>query len=161
MIIVDKIAAMCEAANPAYVFYHEEADMLNVKIDGLSRGDSFVWVDAVRTGTITKDRFGRKFETWTAQIYFSKFTDFGNDMRANPNPGGRVSSHGVKNDEILEAIRTEIVYPFLRLLDAPDVRKSLNAGQEWTRIPVRRPPSRFDGNEISYLLELPVVMPIC
>lgn len=161
MTIIDEIAELCRAANPAYVFFHEEADMLNVKIDSLARGDAFVWVDAVRSGVVQKDRFGRVTESWTVQIYFSRFTEFGNDMRANPNPDSRVSSHGEKNEQVLDAIREEIVVPFMRLLGTADVRRKLNGGAEWTRLPVRRPPSRFDGNEIAYLLELPVTVTVC
>lgn len=161
MEIIDYIELLCQQANPEYVFMHEEAEMINVKIDGLTRGMKFVYVEAVRTGAYVRNRFGVKSKTLDLRIYFCRFTDFGNDMRATFIPGGRVSSHCKKNEDILSEIEREIVDPFVTLLDTPDAVRRLTLGQPWTRLPFQYPPSRYDGNELSVMLQLTAIYPQC
>ncbi len=161
MRIIDYIEKLCAKANPDYVFMHEEAEMINVKIDGFTRGTRFVYVEALRTGAYVRNRVGVKSKTYNVRIFFCQFTGFGNDMRATIIPGGRVSSHETKNEEILSAIESEIVEPFVDLLDTPEAMRRLTGGQSWTRIPVQYPPSRYDGNEISVMLEFTVTEPKC
>ena len=159
--IIDYIETLCAKANPEYVFMHEEADMINVKIDGLDRGRKFVYVEAVRTGAYARNRFGARSRTLNIRIFFCQFTAFGNDMRTTILPGGRVSSNGKKNEEVLTAIEAEIVRPFIDLLDTPESLKRLTSGQPWQRIPFQYPPSRYDGNELSVMLEFAAIEPIC
>lgn len=161
MKIIDYIAALCAKANPEYQFLHEEADMINVKIDGFTRGSKFVYVEAVRAGAYVRNRVGVKSKTLNIRIFFCQFTDFGNDMRAAFIPGGRVSSHEKKNEEILTAIETEIVDHFVKLLDTPEAMMRLTLGQPWQRLPFQYPPSRYDGNELSVMLEFTVVVTEC
>lgn len=161
MKVIDYIETLCTKANPEYKFMHEEAEMINVKIDGLTRGAKFVYVEAVRTGQYVRNRVGVKSKTFNVRIYFCQFTEFGNDMRATVIPGGRVSSHETKNEEILTAIETEIVDPFIDLLDTSEAMKRLTLGQPWQRLPFQYPPSRYDGNELSVMLEFTAVEPKC
>lgn len=161
MKIIDYIETLCAKANPDYRFMHEEADMINVKIDGFTRGTKFVYVEAVRTGAYVRNRVGVKSKTLNVRIFFCQFTEFGNDMRRTVIPGGRVSSHEKKNEEILTAIETEIVDPFVGLLDTPEAMKQLTLGQPWQRLPFQYPPSRYDGNELSVMLEFTVIASQC
>ena len=161
MRIVDYIEQLCIQANPDYVFMHEEAEMINVKIDGFTRGTKFVYVEAIRTGAYVRNRVGVKMKTYNIRIFFCQFTEFGNDMRATVIPGGRVSSQNRKNEEILTAIEDEIVDPFVDLLDMPEAMRRLTLGQPWARIPLQYPPSRYDGNELSVMLEFTIVGPKC
>lgn len=161
MEIIDYIETLCASANPDYVFMHEEADMINMKIDGLNRGSKFVYVEAVRTGAYVRNRFGVKSKTLNVRVFFCQFTNFGNDMRATFIPGGRVSSHEKKNEEILTSIETEVVDRFVDLLDTPEAMKRLTLGQPWQRLPFQYPPSRYDGDELSVMLEFTVVAPKC
>ena len=161
MKIIDYIETLCTSANPDYRFLHEEAEMINVKIDGFTRGTKFVYVEAVRNGAFVRNRVGVRSKTLTLRVFFCQFTEFGNDMRAAFIPGGRVTSHEKKNEEILTAIENEIVEPFVKLLDTPDAMRRLTLGQPWTRLPFQYPPSRYDSNEISVMLEFTVVTPIC
>lgn len=161
MRIIDYIESLCAQANPTYVFMHEEADMINVKADGLERGDRFVYVEAVRTGAYVRNRVGVKSKTFTVRVFFCRFTNFGNDMRETVIPGGRVSSREKKNEEILTSIETEIVAPFVDLLDTPDAMRRLTLGQAWQRLPFQYPPSRYDGNELSVMIEFTAIEPMC
>lgn len=161
MKIVDYIEQLCAKANPGYVFMHEESEMINVKIDGLTRGDKFVFVEAIRTGAYVRNRFGVKSKMYNVRVFFCQFTEFGNDMRATVIPGGRVSSNGRKIEEVLAAIEDEIVDPFVGLLDTPEAMRRLTSGQPWTRLPLQYPPSRYDGNEVSVMLEFTVTEPKC
>ena len=158
---IDYIEQLCAAANADYTFMHEEADMINVKIDALTRGDRFVYVEAVRTGAYVKSRYGQRSKTLNMRLFFCQFTDFGNDMRATILPGGRVSSHEKKNEEVIASIESEIVAPFLDLLETPEAMRRLTLGQPWSRISFQYPPSRYDGNELSVMLEFSVVSPMC
>lgn len=161
MDIINYISELCAEANPGYVFMHEEADMINVKVDGLSRGSKFCYVEAVRTGAYVRNRFGLKSKTLNIRLFFCQFTGFGNDMRATVLPGGRVSSQEKKNEEVLTSIEAEVVDPFVALLDTPEAMKRLTLGQPWQRIPFQYPPSRYDGNELSVMLEFTVIEPAC
>lgn len=161
MEIIDYIEALCAKANPDYVFMHEEGNMMNMKIDGLTRGAKFVYVEAVRTGAYVRNRVGMKSKTVNVRIFFCQFTDFGNDMRATVIPGGRVSSHEKKNEEILTMIETEMVDRFVDLLDTPEAMRMLTQGQPWQRLSFQYPPSRYDGNELSVMLEFTAVAPNC
>jgi hypothetical protein len=161
MEIIDYIAGLCARANSDYRFLHEEAEMINVKIDGFTRGTKFVYAEAVRTGAYIKSRFGVKSKSVNIRLFFCQFTGFGNDMRSSVIPGGRVSSHWRKIEQVLKDIENEIVIKFVDLLDEPEVVRKLSLGQSWTRIPFQYPPSRYDGNEVSVMLEFTVTEPIC
>lgn len=161
MEIVDYIEQLCSSANSEYVFMHEEAEMINIKADALKRGDKFVYVESVRTGSYVRNRYGAKSKTYNVRIYFCQFTSFMNDMRATFVPGGHVTSQGVKNEEIIRSIETGIVEPFVLLLDTPDAMKRLTLGQPWQRLSFQYPPSRFDGNELSVMLEFTAIAPMC
>ncbi len=161
MEIIDYIAELCAKANPEYVFMHEEADMINVKIDGLTRGKKFVYVEAVRTGAYVRSSVGRRSKTLNVRVFFCQFTNFANDMRAVAIPGGRVTSQGKKNEEVLTSIETEIVDRFVELLDTPEAMKRLTLGLPWQRLPFQYPPSRYDGNELSVMLEFALMVPQC
>lgn len=161
MEIVDYIESLCKEVNEEYLFMHEEADMINVKIDGLTRGSKFVYVESVRTGAYVRNRLGLKTKTLNVRIFFCQFTGFGNDMRATVIPGGRVSSSEKKNEQVLTEIEEDIVDPFVRMLDTPEAMKRLTGGQPWQRLAFQYPPSRYDGNELSVMLEFTVIAPSC
>lgn len=161
MKIVDYIEQLCAKANSEYAFMHEEAEMINVKIDGFTRGTKFVYVEALRTGAYERNRIGVRSKAYNIRIFFCQFTEFGNDMRRTVIPGGRVSSNERKNEEVLAAIEDEIVLPFVELLDTPEAMRRLLGGHPWSRLPFQYPPSRYDGNELSVMLEFTVNEPNC
>jgi hypothetical protein len=135
--------------------------MINVKADDLERRDKFVYVEAVRSGAYVRNRFGLRSKTLNVRVFFCRFNGFALDTRETPRASGRVSSDGVKNEQVLTLIEDEIVCPFIRLLDTPEAMKALTGGQPWQRLAFQYPPSRFDGNELSVMLDFTVTSPYC
>jgi len=162
MTIINDIKKLCADANAAYIFMHEDADMINLKIDGFDRGKKFVYVETMRSGQYVRNPRTRQLSrVFNARIYFCKFGEYTNDNLATPESFGRVSSANVKNDAIIEAIENEIIAPFVALLDLPENMKKFSFGQPIESFPFQYPPSRFDGNELSVMLELRFKIPVC
>lgn len=126
--------------NTGYKFEYEESSMMNVKADDYKRGDSFVYVEEFRQGRITEGRYGGKSKEMKLQIYFCKFCELHNDAR--------------QREKLREQILADIVYPFIdgyKKAGYEDV-------SEWG---IYYPLPRFDGNEVSVMLEFMAAMPVC
>lgn len=134
------IENIIDSLNTNYRFEYEESSMMNVRADDYKRGDSFVYVEEFRQGRITEMRYGGKIKEMKLQIYFCKFCELHNNA--------------IEREKLREKILTDIVYPFI------NGYKKAGYGNvaEWG---IYYPLPRFDGNEVSVMLEFTAAMPIC
>lgn len=144
------------AIDPETLFECDEAHMMNVKVDSITRHRSFVWLEEPTTSSITLHsrlhRYSRPIHATRAFVYFCRFEPMHNDAYKgdtgfSEDSGERVPKRIVIRDGILR----DLVYPFIKALgDAgfaqryPDLYESIR---------VTYPRSRFDGNEVSVCVE--------
>jgi hypothetical protein len=158
MTIIEQIREMCNRANPDYLFEHEEARMLNVKVDGVYRGESFVYLEEVQIGYYDMPRGRQRLKTIRMQLYFCKFIDMHAFADRGDMPLSVEKADTVTRQELRDLIEGEIVLPFIDEFD-----RAVDNGDfvRVTRFPFRYPPTRFDVNEVSVLLELEATIPLC
>lgn len=136
--MLDKIIQILNDANPNYKVIYEEAHMMNVKVDDLNRQDSFIYIEEFTQGQIVIERY-RRIEKMRAQIYFSKFA----------NMHGRA----IRREELRSQIKAEAMYPFINAYENVFGSKAV-----WN---IYYPFPRWDGNEVSVMLEFDYESEIC
>lgn len=140
MAMVDDIKAICLAANDDYTFQYEESKMMNVKVDAKTATAKFIYLEEIKRGEYHKDRFFWT-KTTTVNLFFSNFVTLQADADTR--------------ETLRNSIETEVVIPFMTKYAAAKGQSPVKSFKFVT------PPSQFDGNEVSIVLQFDVIETIC
>jgi hypothetical protein len=132
MILFEKLIKLLEKAAPEYFCTYEEKGLMNITLDTLKREKPYAYIEEFRQGQYTKERFFAKKQT-RVQIWFCRAANFQQSAKERENTRSRIEQ--------------EAVLPFIDCYEkepafGPVVR------WEWAT-----PPSRFDENEVSIMLQ--------
>ena len=162
--IIAKLKGMAEAVAPNAVFECDEARMINVKIDTVTRkttvmqggvekevSNSFIYIDEPMYAYYDIPRAYYQKQRTPVQIYFCKFEE----MHASAFPGTSeysANEGGNYRIPLRDEIEETMVRPFLYRLRESELAKRHPAMIETIRVLYPRP--RFDANEVSVGLEI-------
>lgn len=153
----EKLLNLIRQANPGYYATYEEQTMMNIRADripyqkgpheqdiptkliGFPDGEmipkpllGFAYIEEFRQGKYSKERFWRS-ESTRIQIWFCKATQFQNNA--------------IIREKQRQAIKSEIVIPFISEFEKSNLFTPVDTWNWYA------PPSRFDMNEVSIMLE--------
>ena len=164
--IISKVRAMAEAVKPDAVFVCDEAHMINVKIDTVTRkvvvtppgggepvevSNNFIYLEEPTYGYYDIPYRGHQKQRTFLRIYFCKFEE----MQASAYKGTSGFSGADKGTErvvLRDEIEETMVRPFLYLLKNSEL--GMRYPDMLTQVRVSYPRSRFDANEVSVGLEI-------
>lgn len=164
--IIGKIRSMAEAVKPDAIFECDEARMVDVKIDTVTRkvvitppnggapvevSNNFIYLEEPTYGYYDIPYRGFQKQRTFLRIYFCKFED----MHASAYKGSSKFSEADKGTErvvLRDEIEETMVRPFLYLLKQSELGRRYPAMLESIR--VLYPRSRFMANEVSVGLEI-------
>lgn len=171
--VINIIRALAEAVKPDAVFECDEARMINVKIDTVTRkvlatppggGDpvevsnSFIYLEEPTYGYYDIPYRGFQRQRTFLRIYFCKFEE----MHASAYKGTSEFSAADKGTErvvLRDEIEETMVRPFLYLLKNSEL--GMRYPDMLAQIRVMYPRARFDANEVSVGLELMFINDWC
>lgn len=129
----DKLLNILRQSNSEYFCTYEEKSMMNIKVDEISRDKSYAYIEEFRQGRYSKGGRFWKNKTTRVQIWFCKATDFQNEA--------------IQREQLRKQIEQEIVLPFMENYNKEQSFKPIDDWEWFT------PPSRFDENEVSIMLQ--------
>ena len=131
MTILQAITDVLKVSVPNYELIYDEAKMINIKVDELSADDKFCYIEELREGKYTTDKYFKK-KSMTMQIYFCQFE--------------QINVDAIDREEKRNAIEAEAVEPFIAAYEASGIFGKVT---EWK---LSYPVCRFDANEINVML---------
>lgn len=164
--VISKIRAMAEAVKPDAVFECDEARMINVKIDTVTRkvmatppgggepvevSNSFIYLEEPTYGYYDIPYRGFQKQRTLLRIYFCKFEE----MQASAYKGSSefsAADMGTERVALRDEIEETMVRPFLYLLKKSEI--GMRYPDMLSQVRVLYPRSRFDANEVSVGLEI-------
>lgn len=132
MVLFEKLIQLLETVNPEYFYTYEEKSLMNVIVDKLTRKQPYAYIEEFRSGKYTKQKYWRGKQT-KIQIWFCRATNFQNDA--------------IEREKQRVQIEKEVVIPFIEAYEASNLFGTVDSW-EWAT-----PPSRFDENEVSIMLQ--------
>ncbi len=160
--LVDFVREAIAKLDPDALFECDEARMMNVKVDTITRDKSFVWLEEPLQGTVALRRRGHPYlrgaYTTRVNLYFCRFEPMHNDAFKGDTYFSENSGGGEKRIAIRDAILRELALPFVGRLRRAGFARRYPELYESMRITYPR--SRFDGNEVSVMLEFDYLEPL-
>lgn len=155
--LVSRVEELIKQIAPDVVFEYDEASMVNIKIDDVTRDKTFAYIEEVETSRIAAD-VGRPARRITPlSIYFCRFEPFQNDAGDG---NVQVDQEATENNtlvrqQIRDELETSVVLPFIsRVLSTRQ--------REYTpTITINYPPARFDANEVPIEVTIEFTEYIC
>lgn len=129
-----------DVVKPLYPVEYEESKMINVTVDEKALGAKFAYIEEFTTGAYDKAKFMWS-ESTQVQIYFCRFCEFQNTA--------------IEREAIREAIKSEIVKPFMNAYNASGRFDVVDTFKFYTPLP------RFDANEVSIMLQFDCKQNMC
>lgn len=123
----------------SYIIHYDDKYMMNKKADDLKRTQSFIYIEEFVQGSYNKAKYNNGNKIIRMQIYFSKFIDMHNEA--------------INRQMLRDQIESEIVVPFMATYES-----KYGEVQQWK---FYYPLPRWDGNEVSVMLEFDCIIPIC
>jgi len=123
----------------SYIIHYDDKYMMNKKADDLRRSQSFIYIEEFVQGSYNKGKYNNGTKSIRTQIYFCKFIEMHNEA--------------INRQKLRSIIETEIVVPFIKAYE-----NKYGEVQQWK---FYYPLPRWDGNEVSVLLEFDCIIPIC
>lgn len=157
--IVTQMVRVIKTLNPDCIFEFEEARMINVKIDTVTRDKMFVYLEEPTQGTILMDNYHRTRQTTLFRLYFCKFEEMHNDNWAGDSIWNEKADITIHRQTIRDSLEDTMVRPLISVL-----RKSwvgTRFPDAFNSIRVLYPRPRFDANEVSVGLEFTIQDPWC
>lgn len=157
--LVSQLVKVIKTLNPDCIFEFEEARMINVKIDTVTRDRMFVYLEEPTQGVVTSDVYMRTNQTTLVRLYFCKFEDMHNDNWAGDSAWNEKADITIHRQTIRDSIEDTMVRPLIAVL------RNSWVGQRYpglfNSIRVLYPRPRFDANEVSVGIEFNLQETIC
>lgn len=174
--IIDHLRVMLQDLAPGAVFECDQARMLNVKVDTMSRFETdlkgeivkdingnpvsttFIYIEEPRQGYYDIPYRGHQRQRLSLMVYFCKFEPMGNDAYKGDTP---FSAESKTTSRLLlrDQLETSLVRPFLYKLKTS--RLGMLYPEMMNTVRVVYPSARFDANEVSVGVELMVYSDWC
>lgn len=140
--MIPELIKLIQQVTPStYKVIFEEAKMMNVRADELTRDSGLVYIEEYKSGTYNAaPTYGELTKQTRIDIYFCKFVPMHGDA--------------IERERIREGIEAEAVRPFVQAMQASQWL-SLSAIQFAHPIP------RFDANEVSIRLTITLSEEFC
>lgn len=167
--IIERIRLMLQELAPGAVFECDQARMLNVKVDTMSRFETglngegikdskgnpvsttFIYIEEPTQGYYDIPYRGHQRQRLPLMIYFCKFEPMGNDAYKGDTPfsaESKTTSRLILRDEL----ERTLVRPFLLRLKTS--RLGMLYPEMMNTVRIVYPSARFDANEVSVGIEL-------
>lgn len=149
--LVTKLVGVVKTLNPDCIFEYEEARMINVKIDTVTRDLMFVYLEEPTQATLAIDLYHRTNTQTTVRLYFCRFEEMHNDNWAGDSRWNEKANITLHRQAIRDTIEETMVRPLIAIL-----RKSwvgLRYPTLFNSLRILYPRPRFDANEVSVGIE--------
>jgi hypothetical protein len=144
--MLKELTDLITSANSDYEIFYDESKMFNVNADELTAtGGKFCHIEEFVDGTINDRTYHGTDDTARVQVYFFQII----------NKGVTNESTALEREVVREAIKTEVVYPFITVIK--DNRMNQNIKNfKWTY-----PISKYDCEETGVQLDFEFKKVIC
>lgn len=150
--IITRLTELLKRLNPDCIFEFDEARMINVKVDTVTRDKMFIYVEEPRQSWTEIDQYRRTRQRSILTIYFCKFEDMHNDNWAGDSLWNEKANVTIHRQTVRDEIESTIVRPFIAVLGTSEL--FARYPQAFTSVRTIYPLTRFDANEVSVGLEI-------